>query len=154
MATTEIEYINGQEQHTSNWGKFAVKGLEKLVVKEDHDRNQRDNHHGYQCYFGIAVPDGTVFTVFYQDGNKRGTDTWHYMICVTDSTQPEQTIEYGYTGTYVHGRFRVVASAKTATKAPRLMDWWDKRGNADPLTYAEHCAQWIDKRGVAVLPAM
>ena len=124
------------------------------MTKEDHGRNQRDKHHGYQCFVGVAVPDNAVFTIFYQDGDKRGTGSWHYMIAVTDSSQEEQTIKYGYTGTFVRGRFRIVAEGKTLTKAPRLMGWWDKRGTADPLAYAEHCAKWIDKRGVAVLPAM
>lgn len=154
MTTSEVEYISGQESHTSNWGKFYVKGLEKVVVKEDHSRNQHDKHHSYQCYVGMAVPDGCVFTIFYQDGDKRGTESWYYMICVTDSGAAEQTIEYGYTGTFIRGCFRVVAQAKTLTKAPRLMDWWDKRGAADPLAYAQHCAAYIDKRGVAVLPPM
>lgn len=152
MAT--IEYINGQESHTSNWGKFYVRRLERLVVREDHDRNRHDNHHQYQCYVGNDVPSGTVFTIFYQDGNKRGTDTWHYMLCVVDDAADEQTIEYDYTSTYITGRFRVICKAVGKVKAPRLMGWWDARGTADPLAYAEHCAAWIDKRGVAVLPAM
>ncbi len=152
---TMIEYINGQEQHTSNWGKFYVKGLESQVVKEDHARNARDRHAQYQCYVGAAVADGTVFTVFYQDGNKRGTDTWHYLICVVDCAEPEQMIEYGYTETFVRGAFRVVAEGRTKTLAPRLMDWWQaKPAGADPLAYAEHCAAHIGRRGVAALPPM
>lgn len=45
-----ISYVSGQESHTSNWGKFYVKGLETHVVKEDHPANRRDNHHNYQCW--------------------------------------------------------------------------------------------------------
>jgi hypothetical protein len=150
-----IEYVSGKEWHTSNWGKMYVKGLEKVVVREDHEKNVHNQHHSYQCYVGIAVPTGTVFTIFYQDGNKRGTDTWDYMICVADDSVAEHEISYGYTGTFVKGNFRVIIKATGKTKAPRLMGWWDARSaNTDPIAYAEHCAAWIDKRGVAELPAM
>jgi len=150
-----IEYVSGQESHTSNWGKMYVKGLEKLVVREDHARNGHDNHHSYQCYVGNDVPSGTVFTIFYQDGNKRGTESWDYLLCVADDQQPEQEIVYGYTDTFVRGQFRVIVKATGKVKAPRLMGWWDARpSSVSPLAYAEHCAAWIDKRGVATLPAM
>lgn len=153
MAT--IEYVSGNEQHSSSWGKMYVKGLEKLVVREEHERNQRDHHHSYQCYVGNEVPSGTVFTIFYQDGSKRGTDSWDYLICVVDDAAEEQEIAYSYTGTFVRGRFRTIVKASGKVKAPRLMGWWDKRPvTVDPLAYAEHCAAWIDKRGVAELPAM
>jgi hypothetical protein len=152
MAT--IEYVSGQESHTSNWGKMYVKGLEKLVVREEHEKNVRDRHHQYQCYMGEA-PTGTVFTIFYQDGNKRGTETWDYQICVADDDATEQEIKYGYTGTFVAGRFRVIAKASGKVKAPRLMGWWDARPQGiEPVAFAEHCAAHIDRRGVAVLPAM
>lgn len=152
---TMIEYVQGQEQHTSNWGKFYIKGLETQVVREDHSRNIRDRRAQYQCYVGAEVADGTVFTIFYQDGNKRGTETWNYLICVVDGSADEQTIDYAYTETFVTGHFRVVAEGRTKTLAPRLMDWWTSRPkDVDPLAYAEHCAAHIGRRGVATLPPM
>lgn len=150
MAT--IEYVSGNEQHSSSWGKFYVKGLEKLVVKEDFKENQHDNHHSYQGYVGNNVPAGTVFTVFAQSGSKRGTDDWKYWICVVDdAAESIRLAGYGW----IEGCFRIVAQSEGKVKAPRLMGWWDKRpANINPLAYAEHCAAYIDKRGVAELPAM
>ena len=148
MAT--IEYVSGNEQHSSSWGKFYIKGLEKLVVKEEHDENRRDRHHGYQNYLGNSVPGGAVFTVFAQSGDKRGTNDWHYWICVADDAV-ESTRIAGYG--WIEGNFRILAHAEGKVKAPRLMGWWDKRpSNVSPLAYAEHCAAYIDKRGVAELP--
>jgi hypothetical protein len=88
MFNGNIEYVNGQEQHSSNWGKFYVKGLEKWEVKEDFDENRKDGHHTYQGYVCLDVPEGTVFTVFEQNGNKRGTDDYIFRICqVTEEVQ-------------------------------------------------------------------
>lgn len=148
-----VEFIVGSESHTSYWGKFYVKGLEAHEVKEEHDANRRDKHHSYQFLMADA-PAKTVFTIFEQDGNKRGTDNWIYKICVV---VPGADTEHsaGYGSGFCHGNYEVVAQANGKIKAPRLMDWWQaKPANADPLAYAMHCAEWIEKRGIKTLPTM
>ncbi len=149
-----IEYVSGTESHTSYWGKFYVKGLEKLVVKEDHARNGRGNHASYQCYVG-EIPAGTVFTVFEQSGNKRGTDCYIYRICQADPNAPEISIESVYGSGMISGRFVILAQANSKVKAPRLMSWWDARpADIDPAAWAQHCAAHIDKRGLAEIPVL
>lgn len=148
-----IEFVQGNESHTSNWGKFYVRGLEAVAVKEDHESNIRDGHHSYQCHVANEVPAGTVFTIFEQDGNKRGTDTFIFKICVAGGETQKHKSVYG--SGFVEGQFTVIAQATGKTKSPRLMRWWDERpAGGDLLAYARHCAAHIDKRGVDVLPSM
>lgn len=147
-------YVSGNEQHSSSWGKFYVKGLEKFVVKEDHVSNRHDNHHNYQCWEG-EVPMGTVFTVFEQDGDKHGTDTFKFTILQAVEDGDEQHIRASYGSGEMSGHWIVLASADTKTKAPRLMDWWQKKpANVDAAIWAKHLAQYIDKRGVKNVPEM
>lgn len=148
-----LEYVVGTETHSSNWGKFYVKGLEKWEVKEDHETNVRDSHHNYQ--FKMAdVPTDTVFTIFEQSGSKRGTDTFTFLICATKpGLDARYTASYG--DGFVSGDYYEIARATGTIKAPRLMGWWTaKPTNVDPLEYAHHCALYIGKRGVAVLPPL
>jgi hypothetical protein len=148
-----IEFVVGSEQHTSYWGKFYVKGLEQWEVKEDHEANRRDNHHSYQFLMAEA-PSGTLFAVFEQNGNKHGTDEWNYSICVVEPGQ-QREIDAAYGEGFCHGNYRVVAMASSKIKAPRLMDWWSNRPkDVDQLAYAEHCAVWIEKRGIKDVPRM
>lgn len=149
-----LEYVSGSESHTSSWGKFYVKGLEKMVVKEDHARNERDKHASYQCYVG-EISSGVTFTIFEQSGDKRGTDTYIYRICQADASAPEMKIESVYGSGMISGRFVILAQANSKIKAPRLMGWWDARpANIDPATWAQHCAAHIDKRGLVEIPAL
>lgn len=150
-----IEFVVGNESHTSYWGKFYVKGLEKWEVKEEHDSNRRDRHHAYQ-FFVAEAPERTIFTIFEQDGNKRGTDNWIYKICVVvPATEPAVEHKAAYGDGFCNGNYMVVAQASGKIKAPRLMDWWDKRPKGvDLLAYAQHCAEWIEKRGVKDAPPM
>ena len=145
-----IEFVQGQESHTSNWGKFYVKGLEAFVVREDHDLNRKDGHHSYQCFAG-EIPVGTVFTLFEQDGTKRGTDTFKFLVCeIVEGEDSNHSTEYG--SGFFEGSFRVIAEGLTKTKAPRLMEWWNSGDKT--LAFAEHCAAHIDKRGLKTLPSM
>ena len=149
-----IEYINGQESHTSNWSKFYVKGLAEFAVKEDFRENKHDRHHDYQGYVAVDVPDGTVFTIFDQHGNKYGPAKWGYSVAVVDIGHEERA-EHGIDKGKISGRFRIIVHAEGMTKAPRLMDWWKMRPcDADPVAYAAHCAAHIEKRGLKDLPAM
>jgi len=150
-----LEYVVGSEQHTSNWGKFYIKGLEKWEVKEYHNRNIRDKHHSYQCLV-VNAPERTVFTIFEQSGGKHDTGTWNFWICVV-LPDDEPTTEYSasYGRGFCNGSYAIVAQATGKIKSPRLMDWWQARPHdADELSYAQHCAEWIEKRGAAVLPPM
>lgn len=91
MFKGNVEYVQGQESHTSYWGKFYVKGLEEYACKEDDDRNCNDRHHNYQMYCCNDIPEGTVFPVFAQDGSKRGTDLFEFYVCkVSDRPEDEQ----------------------------------------------------------------
>ena len=147
-----IEYVNGNESHSSNWGKYYVKGLEEWAVKEDFEENRQDRHHSYQGYVALDVPDGTMFTIFEQNGDKRGTDTFIFSICVagSDATKRDHG-EYG--SGFCEGNYRVVAIGNTKTKAPRLMGWWIDSENKT-LEFAEACAVAITKRGQKDAPVI
>lgn len=148
-----VEYVSGSESHTSYWGKFYVKGLESVSVKEDDDANERGKHASYQFWMAEARP-GAVFTVFEQDGNKRGTDNWTYRICVA-SEADQAEIKANYGRGRISGQFAVIAQGEGKIRAPRLMDWWDKKpANVDPLVWAAHLRDNIDKRGMKEPPAL
>ncbi|MEB3831891.1 hypothetical protein [Phormidium sp. CCY1219] len=152
-----LEFIQGQEQHSSTWAKFYVRGLEEWQVKED---GRSDNHSNYLEYVCLDVPENTVFTVFEQDGTKRGTDGFHFWICKT--SREINRIEADYeSGAMVSGNFEIVCHGEGKTKAPRLMDWWvgftgksdDKgRSQTQKLAFAYHCAENINKRGLKKIP--
>ena len=148
-----IEYVEGTETHSSYWGKFYVKGLETWRVKEDFDENQRDKHHSYQGYACNDIPETTVFSVFYQDGNKRGTDVYRFYICVAYNDVTE-TINVPYGSGKIVGNFRIIVQGLTKTLAPRLMDWWNNSPYEKSVELAEHCAANINKRGLKNLPPM
>jgi len=149
-----IEFMVGNESHTSYWGKFYVKGLEKWEVREEHDGNRRDRHHSYQFLMADA-PTGAIFTIFEQNGNKRGTDEWIYSICIVRNDGANLETKANYGEGFCTGPYDIIAQATGKIKAPRLMDWWSKRpAGVDALAYAQHCAAWIDRRGIKDLPAM
>ena len=136
----------------SNWEKYYVKGLEKWEVKEDFSENRRDKHHSYQGYVCLDVPEGTVFTIFEQNGDKQGTGTFIFSICrATDEKVNSDDSEYG--SGFCKGNYEVLVSANTKTLAPRLMGWWTD-SNDKSLAFAEHCKAHIGKRGLKTLPAM
>lgn len=145
-----IEYVQGSEQHSSNWAKFYVKGLEEWAAKEDFAENRRDSHHQYQGYTCLEVPAGTMFSVFIQDGNKWGTDKFRFLVCEVVDASEKIGVSYG--SGFIEGAFRVVAEGSGNTKAPRLMDWWI--GGPKTLAYAEACAAAINKRGQKAAPTV
>ena len=146
-----IEFVQGAEQHTSNWGKFYLKGLEKWQVKEDFSENCHDRHHSYQGYVCLDIPEGTLFTIFEQSGSKRGTDEFYFLICSTCSETCEVKAEYGK-GRCI-GNYQIIAEGIGKVKAPRLMDWWIN-SPVHILEFALHCAAHIDKRGLKNLPTI
>lgn len=149
-----IEYVTGNESHTSNWGKFYVKGLEKLAAKEDDPRNEHDRHASYQCYVALAVPPRAIFTIFEQSGDKRGTDVFEFLICQSGGGSTQQ-IKSAYGSGCIEGEFEIIAQASGKVKAPRLMDWWQARPTGtDPLEWARHCATHINTRGLKDIPAI
>lgn len=147
-----IEYVNGQEQHSSNWGKFYVKGLEKWEAKEDFAENKKDSHHSYQGYVCLNIPEGMIFTIFEQNGSKRGTDDYIFRICrVSDKVT---TIDSIYGSGKIMGNFEIVAdSGNSKVKAPRLFDWWKNSANQS-YGYALACANLITKRGQKEPPTL
>lgn len=149
---SNIEFVQGQESHSSNWGKYYVKGLEKHQVKDDFEENCNDKHSQYRGYVCLDVPSGTIFTIFEQSGNKRGTDTFNFTICqATDENVSEDKAQYG--SGFVTGNYEIITKGEGKTKAPRLMGWWIDSSNHS-FEFALHCAKFIDKRGLKVLPQM
>ena len=148
---SNIEFVVGAEWHSSYWGKFYIKGLEKWEAREDHALERRDSHHKYTCYVCLDIPEGTMFSVFEQNGNKRGTDEWEFTLCIaTDEVVNEDKAGYG--NGFVMGNYREVVRASGKTKAPRLMNWWQSVPHT--LKAAEWCAQHINRRGLKELPSM
>lgn len=147
-----VEFVHGQESHSSNWGKFYIKGLETFQAKEDFSENRNDNHHNYNGYVCNDVPVGTIFTVFEQSGDKRGTDVYKFAICeITDDETNKWETSYG-SGKLI-GNYRILTIGDTKTKSPRLMDWWIKSQNKS-LAFAKWCDAHINKRGMKELPPM
>lgn len=147
-----IEFIHGQEWHSSTWEKFYVKGLEKLQAEEEMDGTRRDNHHDYRGY-ACNAPNGTVFSVWSSCGRKARTEAKMFAICVADTESDSHINGVANGPCYVDGNFRVIVQAETAVKAQRLLGWWMARPqNSDPLEYASRCAKYIGVRGTKILP--
>ena len=148
----EIEFVIGKEWHTSYWGKYYVKGLENWQVKEDSELNCNDKHHFYQYYLCLDVPDGTVFSIFEQSGDKRGTDQFCFSLCVVDeSAESKDRANYGKG--YCQGRYRTIIKTDTKIKSSRLLEWWSNSPDKS-IEFAQHCASYIQKRGIKALPPM
>lgn len=151
--SSNFEFVQGNEQHSSSWGKFYVKGLEKWEVKEDFEENLRDKHHSYQGFVCLDVPDNTIFTIFEQSGDKHGTDSYYFFVCRSDSSIEKEKMESDYGSGFLEGSYEIIAEGKGKTKAPRLMRWWIDSERKD-LEFARHCGEYIKKRGVKELPAL
>lgn len=151
--TAEIEFVQGNESHTSTWAKYYIKGLESFTCKEDHALARHDRHHSYSCHVGIEIPDGTLFTIYEQSGDSRGTNAFCFQICVIDSTF-EHKDDAEYADGFCNGNFRVIAQGLTKTKAPRLMGWWNDNNNPKTFEFAKHCEKYINKRGVSIIPEL
>jgi hypothetical protein len=147
-----IEFVQGQESHSSSWGKYYVKGLEKWEVKEDFPQNKSDKHHSYQGYVCLDVPSGTMFSIFERFGSRHGADCFEFMICVVDQAEIGSH-QGGYPDGFCKGNFKIIVEAKTKTLAPRLMGWWIDSADKS-LAFAQHCAEHINKRGLKNLPAI
>jgi hypothetical protein len=170
-----IEYRVGSETHSSAWGNFYVKGLEKWEAKEG---GKRDRHHSYTELVCLDVPNSTIFTVFDQSGDKHGTNEFNFFICEAficeaQDTVPQQCIRGGCyrSGGYIEGNFAVIALGEGKARAPRLMDWWgdmpkkcaaflvEKDGEKSfqegtRRRYALWCAEHISTRGLKDIPPL
>lgn len=151
MTDLTIEFVQGNETHSSNWGKYYVKGLEKWQVSEDFPENCKDNHHSYQGYVASGIEEESIFTIFEQNGDKRGTDEFFFSICKTTGSDSEDISNYGKG--FCKGNFEIIVRGEGKTKAPRLMKWWIESSD-NSLEFAEHCAKYIEKRGIKELPSL
>lgn len=157
-----IEYKVGSENHSSYWGKFYVKGLEKFEVKEG---AEYDKHERY-TEFAANAPSETVFTIFSQNGNKRGTQDFDFYICEVVPGE-EKKITGGCYGksAWCQGSFLVLAHGQGPIKAARLMNWWQKLAEkcgahmADgklkkgtKKKFATWCKSHLEIRGLKELP--
>lgn len=161
-----IEYRVGSESHSSAWGKFYVKGLEQWEVKEG---GSRDRHESY-TELAAEVPEGTIFTIFSQSGNKRGTEDFDFYICETQEVPEPQKITGGCYGRggWCSGNYYVLCHGEGTTKAPRLLNWWTvlsvkcaefltedgKLKKGTKKLFAAWCKQHLDIRGLKDLPSM
>ena len=145
-----IEFIEGNEWHSSWWYKFYVKGLESYQVEEDFPQAVHDRHCKYKGFVCLDVPSETVFSVFRQDGNKRGTDEFDFWLCqvATGSIEKIQAAKVAFVG----GNFKIICHASGKVKAPRLLGWWADNKGLHSLDFARHCAENIVKRGIKELP--
>lgn len=142
-----IEWVQGQESHSSYWGKFYVKGIEG--IKEEHEANQIDKHHSYQFFVkNLSGKENDIFTIFIQEGNKNGTDKFEFYICQIDAYSHNIISGENRNNGFIEGNFKIIASGIGKTKAPRLMAWWIDNPKLQSLEYAEKCAIAINKRGV------
>lgn len=151
-----IEFVQGWEAHSSNWGKFYVRGFGDDAVAEDFEENVDTKHEYWQGYAVGEVADGHVFTVFSQEGNKRGTNAFDFYICKTDATAEIQRISGPYSS-WIQGKFSIIAHGAKKTKAPRLMDWlqtsnWERLSNGQRKRLAEVFGTYIQKRGCKFPP--
>jgi hypothetical protein len=148
--STLIEARTGSEQHSSSWGKFYIHGLP--LVADDYSRTRHESYRDS----ALEAEDGIVFSIWATEGDKYGTSSSDYYICVTDSAAESRSITGGcYSrGGYCRGCFRVLAHGKGKTKAPRLLEWVKNVGGIECMSVelAEHFADYIDKRGVARPP--
>lgn len=150
ISAGNIEFIEGNERHSSWWYKFYVKGLEGYQVEEDFDQTVNDRHCKYKGYMCLNIPENTVFSVFRQDGNKRGTDEMDFWIC---RVTPEKAGEIKATRVaFCTGNFEIICHASGRVKAPRLLGWWADNKGLQSLEFARFCAEHIAKRGVKDLP--
>lgn len=149
-----IEFVTGEETHPKKWGKFHVFGLEDMAIKKVHNVNRRLKESYYQ-YKIAEPPPFTVFSIFEKSGDTNGeVTTFTFILCCT---QPGLTGHFAatYGDGFVHGDFSELARGSGTIKAQRLMDWWATRpANVDPIEYANHCAIYIAKRGVEILPPL
>lgn len=147
-----IEFVQGNEWHSSSWYKFYVKGLEHWQVEEDFAQNLKDRHYKYQGYVCLDIPEDSVFSVFRQDGSKRGTDQFDFWLC---RITPDQIGDIRADKiAFCTGNFEIVCHATGMTKAPRLLGWWADNKGLQSLEFARHCAEYITKRGVKHLPPL
>jgi hypothetical protein len=118
-----IEYISGDESHTSTWAKFWVHGLDKWGVRENDGCPESDKHSTYHQFVCLDIPEGTVFTIFEQDGDKRGTNRYGFYIC--KASREICRIESGYDARrHCSGNFEILLEGIGKTKTPRLLGWW------------------------------
>lgn len=149
----DIEFVQGQESHSSSWGKLYVKGLEEWQIKEDFEENIQDKHHSYQGFVACEIEDNTIFTIFEQSGDKRGTHVFKFSILRADSSLEKTKYQPEYGEGFLEASFEVIAEGLTKVKAPRLLGWWSESSKKD-IDFARHCAIYIKKRGVKNLPPM
>lgn len=145
-----IEYINGQEEHSSSWAKFYVKGLEKVAEKGEYSNYSKHNH--YQSWVVAHAPEELIFTIFVQNGDKMGTRNYEFHICKV--AVPDVCEIRDEANNYCTGNFKILCSGIGKVKAPRLLSWW-KKAPADRLEeYAIACGELINKRGHKEAPIL
>lgn len=127
-----------------------MKGLESYQVEEDFDQAVQDRHCKYKGFVCVDVPCETVFSVFREDGNKRGTDEFDFWLCqvTAESVEKIQAAKVAF----IEGNFKIICHASGKVKAPRLLGWWANNKGLHSLDFARHCAENIVKRGIKDLP--
>jgi|GEM_PF-550092 len=152
-----VEYVSGSESHASTYAEFYVHGLDQWAVCQTDDEPEADSN--YKHYICLDIPENQVFTVFRKDGDKFGVKGYNFFICKTSKALG--TIPGNRGNGYCGGDIEVICKGEGKTKAPRLFGWWidftgksdeNKRTNEQKLAFAQHCANFINKRGIKELP--
>lgn len=146
-------FVTGEEQYRKAWGKFYLFGLEDYAIKKVNVATRQTKTSAYR-FFQADPPPFTVFSIFEKSGDATGATTFSFLLCCT---QPGLVGRYSatYGDGYVQGEFSELARGTGNVKAERLMDWWRaKPDGVDLIEYANHCAIYIAKRGVIVLPPL
>ena len=116
--------------------------------------NFLDNSNTDQHYrFVVLEQEDGFFTVWNSEGKAKN----QFWICKKGdglSTLHDRIESTFNPALYVQGDFEILANATGSSMAPRLLEWWSKRGDADPEKYALWCAQHIGQRGLKDLPPM
>lgn len=150
-----IKYISGggflaeTDRDSRKFWSFQVEGLQPFNTPEDHQLANND----YKCWVASNPPEGALFTIMECDGGWGYSQLSKFYICeVVAAEKHQQTAKYG--NGFIKGNYRVVVRAETPVKANRLFRWWEKSKHPKTLAYADHCAAYLEERGLKKLPPM
>lgn len=83
---------------------------------------------------------------------KRYRTTTDYLLGLTDDPDPVRAENRAQEAALLA---QLPGHERAIVRAPRLMDWWDKKpASVDPLVWAAHLRDNIDKRGLKEPPAL
>jgi hypothetical protein len=85
---------------------------------------KKNTHHFYQYYICLDIPDETVFSIFEQSGNKRGTQEFRFALCVINPNKHTKD-KAVYGSGYCQGNYEIIVKTDSIIKSSRLLEWWN-----------------------------